>query len=406
MSKIRFSRKCSFFPRSFIYFLILFLTTGFLFNLTDRDFRTPFSPAEVDAAAPENEVRVHFIDVGQGDSILIKAYQEGTRRKMLVDAGQRWKGRDNVVPYLNELGIDTIHVAVGTHPHADHIGGLIEVFGSFTVQKVLDPGLEHDTQTYADYMNSIEEHDIELVEARSSMKVKLGEDIKFKVLNPAEPLRGDPHGDNITGRLRHEETALMLTGDMEAEVERKLLEGESGGSLEADILKVGHHGSATSTTPEFLRAVDPEAAVIQVGKDNRYGHPDDEVLSRLLEAGLNIYRNDLQGTVVAVSDGRSFTFKEAPLDTGEIADDKDANDAEKTEVDAEDVDDERININVAGFEELQEITGVGGAIAENIIDYRENLGPFTAIEDIMNVDGIAEGRFAEMEDEIKVEEGE
>ncbi len=334
------------------------------------------------------EIRAHFIDVGQGDSILIKAVDDNGRRKMLIDAGQSWHGRDSVVPYLKNLGIETIHLAVATHPHADHIGGFQHVFDNFDVKKIVDSGYEHDTQTYRNYLAAIEDIGIELVLGRAGMKKELAPGLYFEILNPVEPLSGGIHYNNIVGQIRYQKVGFMLTGDIEGQGEKAILDRNS--DLENQILKVAHHGSSTSSIEEFLKAVNPEVAIIQAGLNNQYGHPHDEVVERLLNRGIEIYRTDLQGDIVVVSDGLNWLVNTAPYVPDEDNDNGDNDVGGK------------ININTAGFEELQLITGVGPVIAQNIIDYRETHGPFQRIEDIMNVSGIGEARFEAMKDEITV----
>ncbi len=332
------------------------------------------------------ELQAHYIDVGQGDCILIKAISEDERYKMLIDAGQEWMGRDEVVPYLESLEIETIHIAVATHPHADHIGGFIEIFDKFTVEKVIDSGYEHDTQTYQNYIDSIKQNEIRMVEGRSGMEKSLTEGLKFEIIHPYEPLTDDIHYENIVGQMRYNEIGFLFTGDLEQKGEAAILEKDY--DIENEILKVGHHGSETSTTEKFLQAVEPEVSVIQVGTDNRYGHPAEKVINRLVEKDIEIYRTDYQGNIVISTDGENYEISEEPFDS---------------DLDFTEEPEKLININTADNETLQEITGVGPAIAENIIDYREKYGSFQAIEEIKNVSGIGEARFEGMADEIKIQ---
>ena len=204
-----------------------------------------------------------------------------------------------------------------------------------------------------------------------------------------ESLSGGIHYNNIVGQLRYDRVGFMLTGDIEAEGEWAILERFK--DLENQILKVAHHGSSTSSTEEFLEAVKPEVAVIQAGFNNQYGHPHDEVIDRFMSREIEIYRTDLQGDIVVVSDGLNWLVNTDPYLPDEDDDKGDNGEAVS-----------KININTACYEELQEITGVGPVIAQNIIDYREAYGPFQRIEDIMNVSGIGEARFEAMKDEITV----
>ena len=290
---------------------------------------------------------------------------------------------------LQDLGIETIHLAVATHPHADHIGGFQHIFDNFEVLKIVDSGYDHDTKTYQDYIAAIEDRGVELILGRAGMKKELAPGLYFEVLNPVGPLNGGIHYNNIVGHIRYDSVGFMLTGDIEDQGEGAILDGFA--DLENQILKVAHHGSSTSSAEEFLEAVNPEVAIIQAGIDNRYGHPHDEVIERLLSREVEIYRTDLQGDIVVVSDGLNWLVNTDPYLPDEDEDKGDNGEAGS-----------KININTATYEELQEITGVGPVIAQNIIDYREVHGPFQMIEDIMNVSGIGEARFEEMKNEITV----
>ncbi|MCK8817898.1 MBL fold metallo-hydrolase [Natroniella sulfidigena] len=329
------------------------------------------------------EIRTHFIDVGQGDAILVKAIEGDDRHKMLIDAGTRSAG-SQVVEYLKDLDIEKIHLAVGTHAHADHIGGLIEVFETFDVKKVIDPGVEHTTITFADYLTAIYEEEIEFIVGRAGMSVGLAEGLDFEIIHPAEPLTDNLNDESIVGQLRYNDVGFLFTGDLEAAGEEEVLTRMD--DLENQILKVGHHGSATSTNQDFLAAVNPEVAVIQSGIDNSYGHPADEVIDRLAGAEVDIYRNDYQGDVVISTDGVDYWIEDNPYQP-------DQKEEKMTD---------KISINTADYEKLQEITGVGPAIAENIIDYRQTRSGFNSIEEIKNISGIGEVRFKNMKDEIKI----
>jgi len=366
------------------------VTAVFKQDTSDDDGDNGDNGNDVEDPPFSGEIRAHFINVGQGDAILIKAVDNSSRRKLLIDAGQSWQGRDRVVPYLQDLGIETIHLAVATHPHADHIGGFQHIFDNFEVLKIVDSGYEHDTQTYRNYLADIEELGIELVLGRAGMKKELAPGLYFEILNPVEPLSGGIHYNNIVGQLRYDRVGFMLTGDIEAEGEGSILDRFA--DLENQILKVAHHGSSTSSTEEFLEAVNPEVAIIQAGLNNQYGHPHEETIERLLRREVEIYRTDHQGDIVVVSEGLNWLVNTDPY----VPDDDDDDNGDNGDAEG------KININTASYEELQEITGVGPVIAQNIIDYREKHGPFQKIEDIMNVSGIGEARFEAMKDEIIV----
>ena len=253
---------------------------------------------EGERPAPDREtLYVHFIDVGQGDCILIEA----GCFTVLIDGGPRNSGQ-LVVDYLVKRGIREIDVLIATHPHADHIGGLIAVLESFPVKRIIDAGIPHTTVTFDDYLTLVE------TQVKAGCRYETPEDQTIElpgaafldILGPPGDL-GSLNDNSVVCRLVFANTSFLFTGDAQQAAEESLLEREV--PLTADVLKVGHHGSRTSTTPPFLDAVSPTYAVIPCGRDNRYGHPHDEVLERLERFGVTVYRNDQHGTIIFTSDG-------------------------------------------------------------------------------------------------------
>jgi len=251
----------------------------------------------------ENKYELHFIDVGQGDAILITT----PGKTILVDAGDR---NSNTGRYLLEKEIEGIDIVIATHPHADHIGGLIEIFETFDVSEVIDPGVSHTTITYDDYINAIEENDILLTVGKKGMERNLGEDSYLKILHPPDPIPDYTssylNNISIVAKVTFDEVSVLLTGDIEKEAESDLL--SDPGDLPANILKVAHHGSASSSTMDFLQEVEPEISIIMCGEDNQYGHPHDETLNRLEEVGTEIYRTDIHGHIIVESCGKDYNI--------------------------------------------------------------------------------------------------
>ncbi len=280
-------------PQKFLkqWFLLL-LFASFALNSCSSDENIIVIPSEGE------DYEIHFIDVGQGDAILVTTPD----KILLVDGGPRASG---VTAYLQDLEIETIDIVIGTHPHADHIGGLIEVFHSFTVGKVIDPGVSHTTVTYSDYMAAIENYEIPLKEGRKGMKWELSEGARMKLLHPVSPSSSHLNNASVVARVTLGELVVLLTGDAEKEAEAQML--NDAGLLPAHILKVGHHGSWTSSTTGFLEAVQPEVSVIMCGEDNPYGHPHDVAMERLNATGTDIYRTDLHGHIVIETDGTEYT---------------------------------------------------------------------------------------------------
>ncbi len=254
---------------------------------------------------------VTFIDVGQGDCILIEAPSGNT---MLVDGGERSAG-DKVVGALRNLGIKRINAVVGTHPHADHIGGLMKVLEKLPVDAVYDSAKPHSSKTYEDYLTLIYEKDIPFHVARAGKEIQFDDSVKVTVLWPPNVDAEDPfHIERLSAndasvmlRIDFGDSTLLLTGDAEAIVENELI--ERGSIPQAQVLKIAHHGSTTSSTDNFLNQVNPEIAVICVGEDNRYGHPHKEVIKSLIYVGAETLRTDIHGTVVLESDGMTWTVK-------------------------------------------------------------------------------------------------
>jgi competence protein ComEC len=246
---------------------------------------------------------VHIIDVGQGDSELI-VYGE---KAMLIDAGEAEYG-ETVVSYLHNLGITKLEYIIATHPHSDHIGGLTEVIENFEVGKIITPKLPEDmtptTKVYERFIDAVAAKGYKLTAAAAGDKFTFG-DAEFTVLSPDKNADfSDLNDYSVVIRLVYKNSRWLFTGDAEKPAEDAML--LSGADLSADILKVGHHGSGNSSTEEFLAAVKPKWAVIEVGAGNSYNHPTDEALTRIEEYA-RIFRTDNDGTVVFETDGEVIT---------------------------------------------------------------------------------------------------
>ena len=269
--------------------------------------------------APEGTLEVHFIDVGQGDCTLITCDGEA----MLIDAGNNDKGT-TVQAYLQGQGIEELEYVIGTHPDADHIGGMDVVLYKFDVLTVLFPDIDSDTATWRDVLDTMEERGYARTDAAAGDTYPLGS-AEFTVISPAQDYT-DTNDMSVVIRLTYGETAFLFTGDASTDVEADIL--ESGANLPADVLKCGHHGSSTSTSEAFLSAASPTYAVISCGDGNSYGHPHEETLYGLYSAGIETYRTDDQGTVIAYSDGTGIWWSTAPADdwvSGSGVDVSDAN---------------------------------------------------------------------------------
>jgi len=244
------------------------------------------------------EVLVSFLDVGQGDSILIQT----ENNVVLIDASwDRYSYR--IIEYLGKYDIEFIDVVIATHPHADHIGGFPAVFEVFEVGTVYKPIAQHTTLTYFNFIESIIGNDIPISIISAGYEFEL-DGVIFSVVAPNSEGHGNLNNYSVVLHMQHYDVSFLFAGDAEvfSEVEMLLKDRH----MAADVLKVGHHGSRTSTTPSFLKAVDPTYAVIQVGRGNQYGHPHNVVIDLLYDFGVVVYRTDIHGTVQMVSDGISI----------------------------------------------------------------------------------------------------
>lgn len=245
------------------------------------------------------KLNVHFIDVGQGDAIFIELPNEQT---MLIDAGPS----AGIVPnYIASKGHKSIDYVIATHPDADHINGMPEVLETFKIGTFYMPEKEHTTKIFSKMLDAISNNGCVAEYAIAGKNIIDTNGLKVYFVGPVK-IYGDNNACSAVVKLEYKETSLLFTGDAEHNSENDMI--KAGYNLSADILKVGHHGSATSTSSEFIKAVNPKDAIISVGANNKYGHPTSEVLAILNNAGVNIYRTDEVGTIVVTSDGTTYTI--------------------------------------------------------------------------------------------------
>jgi competence protein ComEC len=249
------------------------------------------------------DLRVRFIDVGQGDGILIVSPDH---KAVLVDAGppEAWKA---VVAALRAEHVSRLDLVIATHAHLDHIGGMVKVLEHVPTRFYMDPGFPYASSAYRRLLEYLEAHHVPVRTARRGRTINLGGGAVLHLLAPELPFfhdtRSDPNANSVVGRLTYGKVSILLTGDAEAPTEQRLVKG---GGLKSTVLKVCHHGSQYSSTPAFLAAVKPKVAVISVGVHNRYGHPSPRTLRRLRAVGARVYRTDLDGTVLFVTDGHTW----------------------------------------------------------------------------------------------------
>lgn len=247
------------------------------------------------------QLEVCFIDCGQGDAIIIKT---PAGEYMLVDGGKSEEG-DNINEFLRNQGVKQLAVIVGTHPHSDHIGGLAKIINNFPVEKVYLPRVTHNTTAFEALLKAIKGKNLKISTACKGVEIPL-EGIQARFIAPVGEGYDDLNNYSAVIRIDYGDISFVLTGDAEEFSEKEML--LSGENLKADVLKVGHHGSSSSTCPAFLKAVAPQYAVIMCGIDNDYGHPHRETLAALEVAGVKVYRTDLHGTIIMKSDGHSINI--------------------------------------------------------------------------------------------------
>lgn len=279
---------------------------------------------EPSGPTPDGELEIHHIDVGQADATVLVS---PTGETMLIDSGDYRDDGAEVLAYLDEQGIDRIDHLVTTHPHADHIGGHEAVIDTYERERggigaSYDPGVAHTTQTYDEYLDAVERHSVDLFEVRAGDSIPFS-GVDVTVLNPPEEeTTQDLHDNSIALLIEFGETTYLTTGDLEAEVELRLVE-EYGEKLDATVYQAGHHGSSTSSSEPFLDAVDPETAIISSAGDSQFGHPHDETLEALDDRGVETYWTGAHGNVVVTSDGDTVSVSaevDRPTDPAELLD--------------------------------------------------------------------------------------
>ena len=275
----------------FIFVVILVVLNFFLlyFNLQGRNKGLTFA----------------VLDVGQGDALFIES-PAGVQ--VMLDSGPARKALGALAQVMSPFD-KSIDAIVITNPDADHIGGFADVFKNYEVGVVLEPGTFNSSKTYENLKNEIEKQGIRNILAKKGMRLDLGGGAVIDILFPNQDVSTwDPNDGSVVAKLSYGETSVILTGDSTAKTEQIILKDYSPVALDSTVLKVGHHGSRTSTTDAFAKTITPEYAVVSVGKDSKYGHPHQETIDTLTSLGSKIFRTDLLGTIIMQSNGKNVSF--------------------------------------------------------------------------------------------------
>lgn len=258
---------------------------------------------KIDAKVKEN-FSVSFIDVGQADSVLIR----NGNYNMLIDAGNNEDG-EKLVNYFKSLGIEEFTYVFATHPHEDHIGGMDDIINNFKIDNYYMSNKLSTTKTFMDVLDALDGRNLKYTVPNKGDTLKLG-DANIKVIYPGDD-KSNINDSSIVLKITYGKNSFLLTGDATSNVERKIYNED----IKSDVLKVAHHGSSYSSTDVFLDRVKPYYAVISVGKNNIYNHPSNKTLEKLNKRNIKVYRTDLDGTIIFISDGDNLSVKALKTDT-------------------------------------------------------------------------------------------
>lgn len=348
---------------------------------------SPASPAvdSNDAETPKS-LEVHFIDVGQGDAALIRS---PSGKAILIDAGGPAAGAV-VADYLEAQGVTSLDLAIGSHPHLDHLGGMLEVLQRVRPRIYMDPGFPHPLRQYDALLQWLEEEKVSVRLARAGRNITVEPGLVLEFLWPKEPLlsntRSDANANSIVVRLVHGDVSFLFTGDAEAVTERQLLKQKD--AVRATVLKVAHHGSRHSTSATWLKSVAPEATVMSLGATNSYGHPHPQLIDRLERAQVRVFRTDRDGDVIAYSDGRTVLWETTGERSAKLDEPGGRTSYGGKEIPSLPEVHQLVDVNTATFEELVTVPGIGQSLATKILDHRKRHGPFKTVSRLVDVNGI------------------
>ncbi|AWK51174.1 MBL fold metallo-hydrolase [Clostridium beijerinckii] len=282
---------------SFLFMLVILISILIANRFISLDFTRNSNNNQ-----PKN-MSVHYIDVGQGDSILIQV----NNKNLLIDAGPK-SDKKKLLNYLSSLHLDKLDYVIATHPHEDHIGNMDDVINDYNVLDFYAPKVQSTTRTFEKMVEALKAKSLKInVLKKGTDTIYLGENTKVTVFSPAKDSYENLNNYSLVIKIEYGNTSFLFTGDAEKDVEKEIL--ATNEDISADVLKVGHHGSSTSTSMDFINKVNPSIGVISVGEDNTYNHPNEDTIKRLTQNKAKIYRTDKDGTVIITSDGSNVTKK-------------------------------------------------------------------------------------------------
>jgi competence protein ComEC len=246
-----------------------------------------------------NGLRVSYIDVGQGDSELIQV----NGKNLLIDAGPN-SSRSKFMSYLDRQDIKKLDYVIATHPDEDHIGGMSDVIKKYDVDTFIAPKKISNTKTFENMVQALRNKDIKITLPKPGSKLEMGDNVSAEIMAPNSSSYPDTNNYSVVLKITYGNTKFLFTGDAEKESEQEMLDRNY--DISADVLKVGHHGSSSSTSQEFLNRVNPTIAIISCGKNNKYGHPTKKIVNRLKKKNIQIYRTDVDGNIILKSDGHKI----------------------------------------------------------------------------------------------------
>ncbi len=365
----------------YMKFFLFLLTISLLITgcVNDNTNDKPTKTTSGESIEADSFLRIHFIYAGQADATLLQLKENDELINILIDAGD-WK-RNDVLTYLQNEEIDDIDLIAITHPHADHIGQLDIILESLNVGEVWMNGDTNNSQSFANALEAIEKSGVDYYEPTAGESFEIGS-LTIDVIHPTDSFTESNNNSTINNnsivmRVQYKDTSFLFTGDAEREAEREMLASDV--QLNADILHVGHHGSKTSSSEEFLDAVNAEIAIYSAGIDNSYGLPSPETIERLNQRHRLVYGTDKYGTIILNTDGKSYHI--STEEEGILPSPVEGN--------------ECVNINTASKEDLQKIIHIGENSAEELIKLR----PYESLNELIEINGIGEKRLEDIKEQ-------